>query len=100
MSYGMSVARYENAGAVYPEPERRGTQHATPPRTQERTQTSRADVCAEADALLALAREAGMLVTLDGQIGREKYQSVAGSVASLQRFAAALRDMFGEQAAA
>ncbi|MCA8000034.1 hypothetical protein [Burkholderia metallica] len=43
------------------------------------------------DTLLALAREAGLLVTLDGQIGREKYQSVAGSVLALQRFAAALR---------
>ncbi|AOJ05360.1 hypothetical protein WS70_27090 [Burkholderia mayonis] len=43
-----------------------------------------------ADALLALAREAGMLVTLDGQIGRERYQSVAGSLASLMRFANAL----------
>jgi hypothetical protein len=43
------------------------------------------------DALLAIAREAGLLVMLDGQIGREKYQSVAGSVLALQRFAAALR---------
>ncbi|CAJ7148354.1 hypothetical protein [Burkholderia pseudomallei] len=42
------------------------------------------------DALLALAREAGMLVTLDGQIGRERYQSIAGSVASLMRFVTAL----------
>ncbi|WP_105132820.1 hypothetical protein [Burkholderia sp. BE12] len=42
------------------------------------------------DTLLALAREAGLLVTLDGQIGREKYQSVVGSVLALQRFAAAL----------
>ncbi|MGR3907445.1 hypothetical protein Q3A80_10360 [Burkholderia sp. SR8] len=42
------------------------------------------------DALLALARESGLLVTLDGQIGREKYQSVVGSVLALQRFAAAL----------
>ncbi|AOI75860.1 hypothetical protein [Burkholderia sp. NRF60-BP8] len=42
------------------------------------------------DTLLALAREAGLLVTLDGQIGREKYQSVVGSVFALQRFAAAL----------
>ncbi|KUY57023.1 hypothetical protein [Burkholderia sp. RF2-non_BP3] len=42
------------------------------------------------DALLALARESGLLVTLDGQIGREKYQSVMGSVLALQRFAAAL----------
>jgi len=32
-----------------------------------------------------------LLVMLDGQIGREKYQSVAGSVLALQRFAAALR---------
>ena len=46
----------------------------------------------DADALLALARSAGMLVTLDGQIGREKYQSVAGSLRAFQRFAAALRD--------
>ncbi|HKT63149.1 MAG TPA: hypothetical protein VJR91_06195 [Burkholderia sp.] len=45
----------------------------------------------ELDALLALARESGLLVTLDGQIGREKYQSVAGSVLALQRFAAAVR---------
>ena len=44
------------------------------------------------EALLALAPSAGMLVTLDGQIGREKYQSVAGSLRAFQRFAAALRD--------
>ncbi len=47
------------------------------------------------DALLALARESGLLVTLDGQIGLEKYQSVAGSVLALQRFAAALRARAG-----
>jgi hypothetical protein len=46
--------------------------------------------CTESDKILALAREAGMLVTLDGQIGREKYQSIAGSVASFRRFAEAL----------
>lgn len=46
----------------------------------------------DAETLLALARSAGMLVTLDGQISREKYQSVAGSLHALQRFAAALRD--------
>lgn len=46
----------------------------------------------DTEALLALARSAGMLVTLDGQIGREKYQSVAGSLRAFQRFAAALRD--------
>ncbi|RKU05313.1 hypothetical protein C7H84_04100 [Burkholderia sp. Nafp2/4-1b] len=50
------------------------------------------------DALLALAREAGLLVTLDGQIGREKYQSVAGSVHALQRFAAALCARSGDAA--
>jgi hypothetical protein len=43
--------------------------------------------------VLALAREAGMLVTLDGQIGREKYQSVAGSLNAFRRFAQALRSM-------
>ncbi|USU18182.1 hypothetical protein [Paraburkholderia fungorum] len=40
--------------------------------------------------ILALAREAGMLVTLDGQIGREKYQSIAGSLNAFRRFARAL----------
>lgn len=47
--------------------------------------------CAEFDEILALARDAGMLITLDGQIGREKYQSIAGSLASFRRFAEALR---------
>ncbi|MDN7672470.1 hypothetical protein QZM22_08040 [Burkholderia oklahomensis] len=56
-------------------------------RTQPAASADRAD---RADALLALARKAGMLVTLDGQIGRERYQSVAGSLASLMRFASAL----------
>ncbi|CAM2144140.1 MULTISPECIES: hypothetical protein [Paraburkholderia] len=45
----------------------------------------------DAESLLSLARAAGMLVTLDGQIGREKYQSIAGSLGAFQRFAAALR---------
>jgi hypothetical protein len=45
----------------------------------------------EFDEILALARDAGMLITLDGQIGREKYQSIAGSIASFRRFAEALR---------
>ncbi|MDR8398535.1 hypothetical protein NE850_19535 [Paraburkholderia sp. USG1] len=44
----------------------------------------------EINRILTLAREAGMLVTLDGQIGREKYQSVAGSLAAFRRFAQAL----------
>lgn len=42
--------------------------------------------------ILELARDAGLLVTLDGQIGREKYQSVAGSLSSFLRFVDALRD--------
>lgn len=55
-----------------------------------------ADIPSDADALdtqalVALARDAGMLVILDGQIGRERYESVTGSVATLARFARALR---------
>ncbi|KAG8152504.1 hypothetical protein [Burkholderia catarinensis] len=42
-------------------------------------------------ALVALARDAGMLVILDGQIGRERYESVTGSIATLARFAQALQ---------
>ncbi|WP_175719168.1 hypothetical protein [Burkholderia anthina] len=45
----------------------------------------------DTQALVALARDAGMLVILDGQIGRERYESVTGSVATLARFARALR---------
>ncbi|CAN7476483.1 hypothetical protein LJR029_000811 [Caballeronia sp. LjRoot29] len=45
----------------------------------------------ESDEILALARNAGMLVTLDGQVGREKYQSIVGSIASFMRFADAVR---------
>ena len=45
----------------------------------------------DAQALVALARDAGMLVILDGQIGRELYESVTGSVATLVRFAQALQ---------
>ncbi len=44
------------------------------------------------DEILELARKAGLLITLDGQIGREKYQSVAGSLASFLRFVDALRE--------
>ncbi|KVN73645.1 hypothetical protein [Burkholderia ubonensis] len=42
-------------------------------------------------ALVALARDAGMLVTLDAMIGRERYESVTGSIATLARFAQALQ---------
>ncbi len=44
--------------------------------------------------ILDLARGAGLSVTLDGQIGREKYPSVAGSLASFMRFVDALRQSF------
>ncbi|HVW53590.1 MULTISPECIES: hypothetical protein [unclassified Trinickia] len=47
------------------------------------------------EAILELARDAGLLVTLDGQIGREKYQSVAGSLTSFLRFVDALRETNG-----
>ncbi len=43
------------------------------------------------DQILALARSAGLLITLDGQIGREKYQSIAGSLTAFMRFVEALR---------
>ncbi|WP_432207382.1 hypothetical protein [Burkholderia pyrrocinia] len=63
-----------------------------------RTGTSRsaaptAQGCAVPDrqALLALARDAGMMVMLDAQIGRERYESVTGSLAALARFAQALQ---------
>ncbi|KWK51288.1 hypothetical protein WT81_27950 [Burkholderia stagnalis] len=45
----------------------------------------------DTQALVALAREAGMLVMLDAQIGRERYESVSGSLAALERFAQALQ---------
>jgi hypothetical protein len=47
----------------------------------------------EMATLIALARDAGMLITLDGQIGREKYQSIAGSLTSLHCFAVKLQDL-------
>lgn len=40
-----------------------------------------------ADRLIELARESGLTVVLDGQIGREKYQSVSGPLDALSRFA-------------
>jgi len=41
--------------------------------------------------ILNLARESGLFVTLDGTIGRERYQSVHGSVTALKRFADAIK---------
>jgi hypothetical protein len=55
------------------------------------TQTAHQATTNDADDILELARGAGLLVTLDGQIGREKYQSIAGSLASFMRFVDALR---------
>lgn len=54
----------------------------------------------EIDEIIMLARNAGLLVTLDGRIGRETYQSVAGSLAAFLRFADALRATQAEQEAA
>jgi hypothetical protein len=56
-------------------------------------------VC-EFDAIPALARESGLLITLDAQIGREKYQSIAGSLHAFKRFAEALCDTIGQRARA
>jgi hypothetical protein len=49
--------------------------------------------------VLELARQAGMLVMLDGQIGRERYHSVTGSLASLEHFAEVLIARYGTHAA-
>ncbi|QCP51672.1 hypothetical protein FAZ95_06740 [Trinickia violacea] len=42
--------------------------------------------------IVALARGVGMLITLDGCIGNAQYQSVFGSLTSLERFAQAVRE--------
>ena len=51
----------------------------------------------EIEEIVQLARDAGLLVTLDGRIGRETYQSVAGSLASFLRFVDALRVALAEK---
>lgn len=53
----------------------------------------------EIEAIVQLARDAGLLVTLDGRIGRETYQSVAGSLTSFLRFVDALRGALAEKEA-
>ncbi len=58
------------------------------------------DHATDADHVLALARSAGLLITLDGQIGREKYQSIAGSLTAFMRFVDALRANSIDRAAA
>jgi hypothetical protein len=61
------------------------------------TQAAKQATTNDVDDILELARGAGLLVTLDGQIGREKYQSVAGSVTSLMRFVDAVRESLAAQ---
>jgi pilus assembly protein TadC len=39
-----------------------------------------------------IASDSGMLVVLDGRIGREEYKSVCGSLQALQRFANSVRE--------
>ncbi|TDY19928.1 hypothetical protein B0G81_0060 [Paraburkholderia sp. BL6665CI2N2] len=39
-----------------------------------------------------IASDSGMLVVLDGRIGREEYKSVYGSLQALQRFANSVRE--------
>ncbi len=53
----------------------------------------------EIEEIVQLARDNGLLVTLDGRIGRETYQSVAGSLASFLRFVDALRAALAEKEA-
>ena len=53
----------------------------------------------EIEAIVQLARDAGLLVTLDGRIGSETYQSVAGSLTSFLRFVDALRGALAEKEA-
>ncbi|MBN3835683.1 hypothetical protein [Burkholderia sp. Ac-20344] len=65
--------------------------HATHPSASV-DQAGRSDAAAlDTLALVALARDAGMLVILDAQIGRVRYESVTGSIATLVRFAQALQ---------
>ncbi|WP_434664158.1 hypothetical protein P5W99_18285 [Paraburkholderia sp. A3BS-1L] len=40
-----------------------------------------------------IANDSGMLVVLDGRIGREEYKSVYGSLEALQRFATCVREL-------
>jgi hypothetical protein len=41
--------------------------------------------------IVDIARASGLIVILDGRIGREEYQSISGSVSALERFAEAVR---------
>jgi hypothetical protein len=46
----------------------------------------------------AIAKAAGLTVLLDGQIGRQKYESVSGSLAALCRFGEAYSEAKREAA--
>lgn len=46
--------------------------------------------------IIQLARASGMLVMLDGRIGREEYHSFHGSLLALERFAQAVRESHGD----
>lgn len=46
--------------------------------------------------IIQLARASGMLVMLDGRIGREEYHSFYGSLLALERFAQAVRESLGD----
>jgi len=41
--------------------------------------------------IIEIARAAGLVVLLDGKIGREEYHSVSGSLPALRRFGDAFR---------
>jgi hypothetical protein len=41
--------------------------------------------------IIEIARSAGLVVLLDGKIGREEYHSVSGSLPALRRFGDAFR---------
>jgi hypothetical protein len=47
--------------------------------------------------ILELAREAGMLVVLDGRIGGAEYRSVHGNLDAFQRFANALESALAKR---
>jgi hypothetical protein len=47
-----------------------------------------------------IASNSGMLVVLDGRIGREEYKSVYGSLEALQRFANSVRELAASETCA
>ncbi|KXU82381.1 hypothetical protein CI15_33095 [Paraburkholderia monticola] len=47
-----------------------------------------------------IASDSGMLVVLDGRIGREEYKSVHGSLQALQRFANGVRELVASETCA